>query len=157
MFQRNASKFAIFCIYENPKLLFPFFISCYFIFLPNECPGLWQHRPGNSLGNEKRKKQLWVFVYIKYGKFWSISLELFVEHKPLIYEECLYYFFQFQVHCVIRNYFCFIIITRRVTFWTISSWFFGGGVRSDGWITLKKFTQGGPGQQWMGENQSRKE
>ena len=31
-FQRNASKFAIFYIYENPKLLFPFFISCYFIF-----------------------------------------------------------------------------------------------------------------------------
>ena len=39
-FQQNASKFAIFYIYENPKLLFPFFISCYFIFLPNECPGL---------------------------------------------------------------------------------------------------------------------
>ena len=37
-FQRNASKFAIFYIYENPKLLFPFIISCYFIFLPNECP-----------------------------------------------------------------------------------------------------------------------
>ena len=27
-------------LYENPKLLFPFFISCYFIFFPNECPGL---------------------------------------------------------------------------------------------------------------------
>ena len=39
-FQRNASKFAIFYIYENPKLLFPFFISCYFIFFPNECLGL---------------------------------------------------------------------------------------------------------------------
>ena len=25
-FQRNASKFAIFYVYENPKLLFPFFI-----------------------------------------------------------------------------------------------------------------------------------
>ena len=48
-FQRNASKFAIFYIYENPKLLFPFFISCYFIFLPNECPGLCRHRPGHSL------------------------------------------------------------------------------------------------------------
>ena len=33
MFQRNASKFAIFYIYENPKLLFPFFISCYFIYM----------------------------------------------------------------------------------------------------------------------------
>ena len=39
-FQRNASKFALFYIHENPKLLFPFSISCNFMFLPNECPGL---------------------------------------------------------------------------------------------------------------------
>ena len=40
MFQQNASKFGIFYIYENPKLLFPFFILCYFIFSPNEyCTG----------------------------------------------------------------------------------------------------------------------
>ena len=39
-FHRNASKFVIFYIYENLKLLFPFFISCKFIFPPNECPGL---------------------------------------------------------------------------------------------------------------------
>ena len=39
-FQRNASIFAILLTKENPKLLFPFFISCYFIFFPNECPGL---------------------------------------------------------------------------------------------------------------------
>ena len=57
-------------------LLFPFFISCYFLFSPNKCPGVCRHRPGHSLGkknkvarNEKQKKQLWVFVYIKYGKF----------------------------------------------------------------------------------------
>ena len=31
-FQQNASKFAVFYIYENPKLLFLFFISCYFTF-----------------------------------------------------------------------------------------------------------------------------
>ena len=31
-FQRKASKFAIFYTYENPTLLFPFFISYYFIF-----------------------------------------------------------------------------------------------------------------------------
>ena len=31
-FQRNASKFAIFYIYKNPKLLFPIFILCYFTF-----------------------------------------------------------------------------------------------------------------------------
>ena len=34
---QNTSKFVIFYIYENPKLLFPFFISLYFIFSPNEC------------------------------------------------------------------------------------------------------------------------
>ena len=39
-FQRNASKFAIFYTYENPMLLFLFFISCYFTIFPNECPGL---------------------------------------------------------------------------------------------------------------------
>ena len=31
-FQQSTSKFAIFYMCENPKLLFPFFISCYFIF-----------------------------------------------------------------------------------------------------------------------------
>ena len=36
-FHRNASKFAIFYINENPNLLFPFFLFCarYFIFFPN--------------------------------------------------------------------------------------------------------------------------
>ena len=43
MFQRNASNFAIFYMYEKPKLLFPLFTSCYFILfsnLSNECSGL---------------------------------------------------------------------------------------------------------------------
>ena len=31
-FQRNVSKFAIFYIYENPKLFFLFFFFCYLIF-----------------------------------------------------------------------------------------------------------------------------
>ena len=35
-FQQNASKFAII---NNPEFLFPFLISCYFVFLPNEYPG----------------------------------------------------------------------------------------------------------------------
>ena len=35
------------------------------------------------------KKQLWVFVFIKYGKFWSVSPELSIKHKPLISEECI--------------------------------------------------------------------
>ena len=41
----------------------------------------------------KSEKTTWVFLYIKYSKFWSISLENFVEHKPLIYEEWLIIFF----------------------------------------------------------------
>ena len=36
--------------------------------------------------NEKRKKQLWFFVYIRYGKFWSVPLELFIKIKPLFSE-----------------------------------------------------------------------
>ena len=38
--------------------------------------------------NWKTKKTTWVFFYIKYNKFVSISLEHFVERKPLIFEEC---------------------------------------------------------------------
>ena len=93
MTRQNASKFAIFHVYEKkPNLLFRFYISCYFTFSPNECPGLCQYSPGHSLGkhkvarNEKWKKQFWVFVYIKYGKFWSISLSHFIKHKLLISE-----------------------------------------------------------------------
>ena len=50
--QQNAAKFAIFYIYEKQKLLFPFFISGYFIFFLNICPGLFRHRPGHSLGKK---------------------------------------------------------------------------------------------------------
>ena len=103
----NALKFGISYIYENPKLFFLFFISCYFTFSPYECHGLCQHRSGHSLGgknkvarNKEWKKQLWVFVYIKYGKFWSVSPGHFIKHKPLISEECLaraaWHFFQIR-------------------------------------------------------------
>ena len=33
-------------------------------------------------------------MYIKYGKFWSLSLELFIKHKPLFSEECSDQFFE---------------------------------------------------------------
>ena len=36
----------------------------------------------------KTKKTTWVFLFQKYGKFWSVLRELFFEHKPLISEEC---------------------------------------------------------------------
>ena len=39
---------------------------------------------------KKGKKITWVFVFQKYGKFWSISLEHFIKHKPLISEEWYY-------------------------------------------------------------------
>ena len=44
----------ILCI-RKPMYFFSFFISCYFIFSPNECPGLCRHRPGHSLGEKKNK------------------------------------------------------------------------------------------------------
>ena len=82
MLKQNASKFAIHLEYENPRS-FSFFILCYFIFFPNECP--WSMSTKNKVAqNEKWKKQLWVFVCIKYG----ISLGHFIKHKPLISEEC---------------------------------------------------------------------
>ena len=31
------------------------------------------------------KKTTWVFLCIKYSKFWSVSLEHFIERKPLIF------------------------------------------------------------------------
>ena len=30
---------------------------------------------------------MWVFLYMNYSKFWSVSLEHFIERKPLISEE----------------------------------------------------------------------
>ena len=64
MLDENASKFAIFLEYENPRGFFSFFISCYILyFFPNKCPSLCRHRPGHSFvkkykvaRNEKRKK-----------------------------------------------------------------------------------------------------
>ena len=40
--------------------------------------------------NAKGKKKIyyWVFLFQKYGKFWRVSLELFVEHEPWNCEEC---------------------------------------------------------------------
>ena len=39
------------------------------------------------------KNSTWVFVFQKYGKFWSVLLGHFINHKPLIYEECLATFY----------------------------------------------------------------
>ena len=54
---------------------FSFFISCYFIFFPNECPGLCQHRPGHSLGEKiklhemKNEKN---YMGFRIPKIWQI-------------------------------------------------------------------------------------
>ena len=49
----NPSKFAIFLSLRKGTQIF--FISCNFIFSPNECPG--QHRPGHSLGKKNKVAQ----------------------------------------------------------------------------------------------------
>ena len=49
----------------------------------------------------KNKKTMWVFIFQKYGKFWSVSLEYFIKHKPLISEEWCKYIFSIQN--LIRN------------------------------------------------------
>ena len=52
-------------------VFFSFFISCNFIFLPYECPGLCWHRPEHSLGKNmklhemKNEKKLRGFSYYK--------------------------------------------------------------------------------------------
>ena len=57
-------------------------------------------RPDHSLGKEiklykmKNKKNTWVFVFQKYGKFWSMSLDHFIKHKTLISEEWNRYHYQ---------------------------------------------------------------
>ena len=40
-----------------------------------------------EMKNEK-KIHTWVFVFQKYGQFWSILLGHFIKHKPLFSEEC---------------------------------------------------------------------
>ena len=40
------------------------------------------------------KKTMWVFLFQKYAKFWSVSLVQFIKHKPLFSEEWLRFFFK---------------------------------------------------------------
>ena len=66
---QNASKFAIFYIYENPKLHFSFRATLFFP-LMNALDYVDRDQGIHKVAqHEKRKKQLWVFVYIKYSKF----------------------------------------------------------------------------------------
>ena len=53
MLYRNASKFAIPILYiQKPKLAFTDFHFMRLYFFPNEWPGLFWHRSGNSLGKK---------------------------------------------------------------------------------------------------------
>ena len=77
--------------YENPKLLCPFFILCYFIF------SLMVHRLGHSWGEKKWTSTKWKtekatlgFCIYEIWQIWSISPGHFIKHKPLISEECIY-------------------------------------------------------------------
>ena len=89
--RKMLQNLAYLTIMRKPKIAFSIFHFMLLYFFPNECPGQCRHRPGHSLGEKqscmKWKKQLWVFVYMKYGKFWSILVGHFIKHKPLKSEE----------------------------------------------------------------------
>ena len=59
MFQRNASKFAIFYMYKKTHVVFFFvfhFVQLYI--LPYECHGLCRHRRGHSLGKNVKLHEI---------------------------------------------------------------------------------------------------
>ena len=69
MLQRNASKFALFLEYENFN--FTFHATSFFP-LMNASNSLGENK---NVARNKIKKTMWVFVFQKYGKFSSVSLE----------------------------------------------------------------------------------
>ena len=86
---------------ENPRSFFVFHLE-QLSFPPYECPGLCQHRPGDSYGKTqkcskwKTEKATWVFFFYKYGKFCSVLPNKKVVLKPLFSEECTTYYFFFM-------------------------------------------------------------
>ena len=62
---------------RNKKTHVVFFISCNLIFLPHKCPGLYQHRPGHSLGKSiklhemKNEKNYVRFLITKIWQIWK--------------------------------------------------------------------------------------
>ena len=125
-----AKRFKICHIFGIPKSMYVNFCfsfhATYFIFpLMNTLVYVDNgHRPGHLLGekikgNEMKKKPMQVFVFQKYGKFWSVSLGHLIKHKLLIFEmwgiiniffeklsTCFYYtqFFIFCPLCVCSSY-----------------------------------------------------
>ena len=62
---------------------------------------------------KNEKKTTWVFLYIKYSKFWSVLLEHFVECKPLISEQCL------QPWILLKLFMSILVFFRQAYFLTI--------------------------------------
>ena len=56
----------------------------------------------------------WIFLCIKYSKFWSVSLEHFVERKPLISEECTCNGWNNSICCV-----CLFGVDSMLDYWRI--------------------------------------
>ena len=96
MFQWNTSKFAIFYVKENPCSFFRFLISCNFIFLPYEGPGLCRHKdPGYIfyLKGVNNRVHFWQLLsqkiclktksFASYKATIQVNSELFSVHYPV--------------------------------------------------------------------------
>ena len=74
-------------VYDMKIQVCSFFVFHFMLlyFFPNQCPDSL----GKKLKYHEMKNEIttWVFVFQKYSKFWSISLEHFIKHKPRISEE----------------------------------------------------------------------
>ena len=91
-FLRNASKFAIFHAYKNPKLLFPIFISCYQpYFFHNESHGIVLYCQLTYTWSFVRKKN-------KVASNGRVSLELFVKQT--------FWFWGYWAYCSLDTFFC---------------------------------------------------
>ena len=83
---------------------------------------------------------MWVFVFQKYGKFWSILLGHFIKDKLLISEKwkCKYDFTQFRLY-IYNDIFCFLtchIWTKKS--WKKLSWLSHISLSSQIWIRGRK-------------------
>ena len=110
---------------KTQSCVFHFSFHATLFLSPNECPGLCQHRPWHSLGEkikqyEMKNRKSNFFVYIKYGKFWSISPIHFIKHKRLISEECYYNLWQLNSTCpttwVLNGFFFQYRLYRKILF-----------------------------------------
>ena len=93
MTQQNASKFVIFYIYENLKLLFPFFISCYFSFCRH------RHKVSSSLRILHLSADIFICGYFYLWIF--LSADIFTPIRGYFY---LWIFL--SVDIIFCGYFC---------------------------------------------------